>query len=90
MRDRIEQAFQQSGMTKQEFEQQTGISWFKWQNLFSGKQRVNEDHLNAVNTLWPQYAYWFVTGKTMPEAGQISPEIEQARSNSKEPPKATG
>lgn len=90
MKERIKKAFEWSGLSKDEFETQTGISWFKWQNLFSGKQRVNEDHIEALNKLWPQFTYWITTGQTLPESGQISPEIEEARSNSKKAPKATG
>lgn len=83
MRERIKSALEWSGMTMEEFEEKTGISRFKWGNLFTGKQRVNEDHLKAVNVLWPQFAYWISTGKVLPEAGQVNPAIEAKRKDSK-------
>lgn len=74
MRQRLYQAYVWSGLSTEAFESQTGISWYKWQNLFSRKQRVNEDHVAAADKLWPQFTYWIATGQTLPEAGQISPE----------------
>lgn len=43
------------------------------------QQRAREDIIEAVNQALPQYAYWLVTGMTQPEAGNISPEIEELR-----------
>lgn len=60
-------------------EKETGIDRNKWSNIRGGKQRVNEDHIEAICEVYPQYAYWLTTGKTIPEAGQISPAIEKAR-----------
>lgn len=62
-------------------EAKTGIKATTWANVRLKKIRLNEEHLEAVINLWPEYAYWITTGKTMPEAGQISPEIEEARKN---------
>lgn len=44
-----------------------------------GDGRVNEDDIEAFNKAFPQFAYWLTTGKTIPEAGQISPEMEKVR-----------
>ncbi|BBL72789.1 hypothetical protein MoryE10_33950 [Methylogaea oryzae] len=79
MLDRIKQLVEASGLSKTDLEEQTGISAYKWGNLFTGKQRVNEDHIQAIRKLWPQYTYWIVTGETLPESGQISPQIEESR-----------
>jgi hypothetical protein len=64
-------------------EKLTGIEEYKWGNIEKGTQKVNEDHIEAVAKHWPEFAYWLVTGKTIPEAGQISPEIEETRRNLK-------
>lgn len=79
IRERIIQIIDKSGFSKEELEEKTGISYYKWGNLRTKKQRVNEDHLEAVNKIWPEYSYWVMTGKTLPEAGQISPELEEQR-----------
>ncbi|TRW95010.1 DNA-binding protein [Candidatus Methylobacter oryzae] len=60
-------------------EAKTGIKSTTWANLRLKKIRLNEEHLEAVIKLFPEYAYWITTGKDLPEAGQISPEIEETR-----------
>lgn len=83
MRDRVKKLIDHSGKSLPELEAETGISQYKWGNLLTGKQRVNEDHIAALNKLWPQFTYWLVTGHTIPDAGQISPELEQIREDSR-------
>ncbi|MCL7422868.1 MAG: DNA-binding protein [Methylobacter sp.] len=68
-----------SGFSPSELEEKTGIKRFTWGNLKTGKQRANEEHIEALVKLWPEYAYWITTGMTLPEAGQISPEMEETR-----------
>lgn len=55
------------------------IDRYKWGNIRGRKQKVNEDYLEALSRVFPQYFYWIMTGEMIPEAGQISPEIEKAR-----------
>lgn len=62
-------------------EAKTGIKSTTWANVRLKKIRINEEHIEAIIALWPEYAYWATTGKTIPEAGQISPEIEETRQN---------
>ncbi|MBU3059791.1 DNA-binding protein [Pseudomonas indica] len=59
------------------FEKQTGIDRYRWQNIKNGKVRLSDAEIDAVVVLFPQYAYWLISGKTAPEIGQISPEQEQ-------------
>lgn len=56
-------------------------NWHTWQAVENGKQTANEDHITALSKIWPEYKYWLVFNETMPEAGQISPEIEETRQN---------
>ena len=79
MRERVRKIIDRSGLPLSEIENLTGISQYKWGNLLTGKQRVNEDHITALRKVWPQYTYWLVTGDTIPEAGQISPDLEDIR-----------
>lgn len=71
-----------SGLSTADLERETGIDRYKWANLKSGKIRTTEEHMEALGKLWPEYAYWLMTGNTIPEAGQISPEITRATSDS--------
>ncbi len=61
------------------FEELTGISAQKWQNLGQGKQRANDEMLEAIGRVFPQYAYWLVTGKTDEAHGHVSPILERLR-----------
>ncbi len=79
IRRRLNEVLQWSELSTTDLEKKTGIDRYKWANIKKNNQRVNEDHLEAINKLFPQFAYWLVTGETLPEAGQISPEIEERR-----------
>lgn len=75
MKDRIKQVRTVLKMSQRKLGDATGIDRDVWRNIEHGKQRVNEDHLAALEKIAPQYIYWIVTGKCLPICGQISPEI---------------
>lgn len=80
MRERIQQIIEWStdGHRKfKHFEELTGISAQKWQNLGQGKQRANDEMIEAIGKAFPQYAYWLVTGKTDEAHGHVSPILER-------------
>jgi len=81
IRERILEIFEFYSLNNKELEEITGISSHKWGNLKTGKQRANEEHIEAIVKKWPEYSYWITTGETLPEAGQISPELEETRRN---------
>lgn len=65
------------------FEELTGISARRWQTLEQGKQRANDEMIEAIGNRWPEYAYWLVTGKTDEEHGHTSPILERIREDLK-------
>lgn len=67
------------GLKNPKLEEKTGIPKTTWQNLRNRRGRANEEQISAVVNLWPEYAYWIVSGSTAPECGQISPELEKIR-----------
>lgn len=75
--ERFNEVLNYEGLQNPILERKTGIKRTIWANIRNKKSRVNEDVLEAVIRLYPKYAYWIATGETLPEAGQISPEIEQ-------------
>jgi hypothetical protein len=79
IKDRLIAFFNETGTTSKEMEKLTGVDREKWNAIRAGRRRVNEDDIAGFNEGFPQFAYWLTTGKTIPEAGQISPEIEMAR-----------
>lgn len=70
------------------FEELTGIGAAKWQNLGQGKQRANDEMIEAIGKRWPQYAYWLVTGETDEKHGHTSPILERIRADLKRAGKA--
>jgi len=79
MKDRIRKLRENLGFDRTMFEEQTGIKAKTWANVENGLQKANEEHIKAIVEKWPEYAYWLTTGLTLPEAGQISPDIEETR-----------
>jgi|GEM_PF-443870 transcriptional regulator with XRE-family HTH domain len=79
--ERIRTLREFKGLSRRDLEKLTGIEEYKWKSVESGKQNANEHHIAAVAALWPEYKHWLVFGETLPEAGQISPEIEETRRN---------
>jgi len=51
------------------------------ENIENGIQKINGEHIEKIIEKFPEYAYWLTTGETLPEAGQISPELEETRRN---------
>ena len=66
-------------MGRGEFSEETGISKNALINLEQRKQKAYAWHCEAISKIFPKYAYWITTGNVIPEAGQISPEIEEER-----------
>lgn len=58
------------------FEKETGIDRYRWGNVRNGKARITDAEIEAVITLFPQYALWLVTGDIAPESGQTSPDYD--------------
>jgi len=83
MKERLKILIDIKKVSTKGLEEKTGIDRYKWGNLINGKNRLNEDHIEALNKIWPEYIYWLVTGKTIPQAGQISPEEEEKNTSKK-------
>ncbi|WP_314409341.1 DNA-binding protein [Pseudomonas kuykendallii] len=81
MRERIVAILEYKGLTAKKLEELSGIDREKWYALRKGGRRVNEDDINVIVKLAPEYAYWLVSGKIAPEAGQTSPEYDEANRN---------
>lgn len=76
IKDRLLSLFQGERTTAW-FERETGIDRYRWQNIKSGKARLSDAEIEAVAKIFPQYAYWLMTGNILPNAGQVSPEYEE-------------
>jgi transcriptional regulator with XRE-family HTH domain len=67
------------GMTRDEFALATKLRYNQITNIEHKKQKTPAWLIEHLTTIWPEYGYWLATGKTIPEAGQISPGIEEER-----------
>jgi len=76
IRDRLNKVIEKKGVKPKEMEELTHIDRMKWSNLKRKSIRATEEHIEAICRLFPEYAYWIVTGKEIPEVGQFSPEHE--------------
>jgi len=55
--------------------------YFRWQNVKRGRARVGTQEIEEIGKVFPQYRWWLTTGEVLPEAGQTSPDYDEAHSN---------
>ena len=67
-------------------EEMTGIKEKRWYGIRDRKVMRTEE-LEALNLVFPEYAFWLATGDEIPEAYQISPMTKKAQRNLKTRPK---
>lgn len=80
IKERVITVIKESNLKNPELEERTGINRYTWQNIRNKPERaLKTEEIEAVISIFPEFAYWITTGKTIPEAGQISPEMENAR-----------
>lgn len=79
--ERMKQLLTFKDTKTKDLEELTGIDRNRWNNLRktipTAKARAEE--VEALAKIYPEYAYWITTGLTIPDAGQISPELEESR-----------
>jgi hypothetical protein len=61
-------------------EAQTGIRASTWQNFDRGRQRANDEMIEALGRVWPQYAFWLMTGRTDVAHGHLKPRETDGQS----------
>lgn len=76
---RIRELRDHLGLGRGEFSEITGIPKKTIENIEQENQNVYAWHCEVICEKWPEYGYWLCTGKTLTEAGQISPELEETR-----------
>ena len=78
------------GLGQELFGRAVGVKKTTITAIEHGRQRVTEGIIEAIAEKWPQYIFWFVSGKTDEKNGHISPEIERIRRDSEQGKEATG
>lgn len=74
---RIKELREYKGLSRRDLERLTGIADYKWVSIETERQQTNGEHIAALAKIWPEYKHWIVFGETIPEAGQISPDMER-------------
>jgi len=79
IKDRVITLLKKTGIRATELEERTGISRYTWNNLKnpSRTREIKEEEITAIGSVYPQYRWWILTGETMPEVGQTSPEYDE-------------
>lgn len=79
--ERIKSALKFKGFNYQEISVKTEIPKARWDKALNGHLKLRWEEIDAICNLFPEYEYWITRGKTAPEIGQISPEIESTSNN---------
>lgn len=77
--DRLITALDYTELSNPALEKKTGVKAESWKSVRNRKIRTNEDHMEGLKIVCPNFVYWVMTGEELPEAGQISPMTEEAR-----------
>ena len=64
-----------------ELVRQSDISWSRWTTLRHRKARISTEEVEVLVKLFPSYALWIASGQVAPEAGQTSPDYDEANRN---------
>jgi hypothetical protein len=68
IRDRINLIVEFTEIKQSELVEKTGVDRMKWANLKRLKIRAQQEHIEAIVKLFPEYAYWITTGSVLPES----------------------
>jgi hypothetical protein len=55
----------------------TDVDKDTWNNIKFGKQKANEEHIEAMCDALPAFKMWIGCGMSKPEHGQYSPEVRE-------------
>lgn len=58
-----------------------GGDYERWRSVSKGSVRVSTEEIDVLVKIYPQYALWLASGQIAPEAGQTSPDYDEANRN---------
>lgn len=78
--DRVRSLVDKTGLD--ELVKKTEIGGTRWRTVrYDKRTRISTQEIEALTSIYPQYALWLASGKIAPESGQISPEYDEANRN---------
>lgn len=81
IRERLIAVWDSQKLSAPKLEKLTGIDRSSWYHLRNGKRRANEEDIEAIVKMYPQYALWIASRNIAPEIGQTSPDYDEANRN---------
>lgn len=57
----------------------------RWKNVRHRKTRISSEELEVLQSTFPAYRLWLISGEIAPECGQTSPEYDEVHSNLSKP-----
>jgi hypothetical protein len=77
--DRVRTLVDKTGMD--ELVRKTDIGSTRWKTVrYDKRTRISTQEIEALVKMHPRYALWLTSGRIAPEAGQTSPEYDEALS----------
>lgn len=61
------------------------IGLVRWQTVRYKPIRMSTEEIEVLVKMFPQYAMWLASGQIAPEAGQTSPEYDEANRDLSQP-----
>ena len=78
--DRVRTLVDKAGID--ELVKNTSIGGTRWRTVrYDKRTRISTQEVGELTRLFPQYALWLASGAIAPEAGQTSPEYDEANRN---------
>lgn len=78
--DRVRTLVDKAGID--ELVKNTSIGGTRWRTVrYDKRTRISTQEVGELTRLFPQYALWLASGSIAPEAGQTSPEYDEANRN---------
>lgn len=77
--DRLKLLFGVIDSSKKSVLEKLGIDYNRFAQVMGRKQALRANELIQIANEFPEHEYWILTGKEIPEAGQISPMTKAAQ-----------
>ncbi|MBN3562509.1 hypothetical protein [Aliamphritea spongicola] len=82
--DRIRKLLNFIDLSTEDLARKTDTKYGRWTTIRKTGGRARAEEVEILCKLYPQFQMWIATGETLPEAGQVSPELEQIVENYEE------
>lgn len=75
--DRVRTLVDKAGID--ELVKKTDVGSTRWRTVrYDKRTRISTKEIEVLVSMYPQYAFWLASGQISPEAGQTSPEYDEA------------